>query len=209
MLNGADADRDTRAADQAADEIARYLEHFPGEAAALAPLRQQLFLDAEHIGSRTNMRGHITSSAFAVDPYQQAGLLVEHRASGLWVPAGGHFEVQVPAVTESSIFDSAARELREETGLVEFLALRWDVGYALVPLDVETHAIAPREAKREDAHVHHDFLYVVEAVSGEVRPQLDEVCAARWFSFEEIRALEQPRLRRVLDKLTSRWSAAQ
>jgi 8-oxo-dGTP diphosphatase len=56
-------------------------------------------------------RRHLVSYAFLTDPRDGSVFLVDHRLSGLWLPAGGHVEpLEEPAVT-------AEREAREELGI--------------------------------------------------------------------------------------------
>jgi 8-oxo-dGTP pyrophosphatase MutT (NUDIX family) len=54
---------------------------------------------------------HLVSYAVLADPRDGSVFLVDHRLSGLWLPAGGHVEpLEEPAVT-------VAREAREELGI--------------------------------------------------------------------------------------------
>lgn len=54
---------------------------------------------------------HLVSYVVPIDPTDGAVLLVDHRRSGLWLPAGGHVEPGEHPV------DAARREAAEELGL--------------------------------------------------------------------------------------------
>lgn len=107
---------------------------------------------------------------------------------------GGHVEPD-----SASLFESALREVEEETGLplAETQALLDGR-----PLDVDTHAIAARPAKGEGAHRHHDFLFAVVATRPfEPRPQLEEVDGVQWLRIEDFLAIPGPRMRHLVPKL--------
>lgn len=189
-------------------ELTAYLRLCPGETAGLAALLKQLEDVREDPFDRNNMRGHVTSSVLAVDLAAQVALLVLHRASGKWLPPGGHFEMSEHADGRTPTFASAARELQEETGLDRFHPMLWPRQSRILPLDVETHHIPENVRKQEGAHVHHDFLYAVLADSTRpLKPALSEVASARWFSLAE--TFEGRRLVRVRPKLEELLRAAQ
>jgi 8-oxo-dGTP pyrophosphatase MutT (NUDIX family) len=54
---------------------------------------------------------HLVSYAVLADPRDGSVFLVDHRLSGLWLPAGGHVEPQEEPA------DTAEREAREELGI--------------------------------------------------------------------------------------------
>jgi 8-oxo-dGTP pyrophosphatase MutT (NUDIX family) len=176
----------------AREALKRYAVRHPEEAGALHPLQEQLQGDAD-IFHRTNMRGHITTSALVLDATLRHVLLIHHRAFDAWLQPGGHYELP------GSLWQSAAREVAEETGLhavKPFRALD-----AFTPLDIETHAIPARASKGEGAHRHHDFAYLAVAQSDTpFVPQLDEVIAARWAALEELAAAPLARTRRLAAK---------
>src|SRR6187549_4213298 len=99
-----DALADARAA------VERYVTRFPGEEAAVSSLRSQL-RDDDAILERANMRGHVTTSALVLDPALTRALVIHHRVFDVWLQPGGHYE------PPGSLWDSACREVREETGL--------------------------------------------------------------------------------------------
>ena len=63
--------------------------------------------------ARDNPDGHVTGSAVVARPDGSAFLLVLHRKLGRWLQPGGHTEE-----SDASVFGTALREAREETGHV-------------------------------------------------------------------------------------------
>jgi len=202
--------------------FARYLADHPAEARGLDELRIRLRDDAAAL-QRSNMHGHVTTSALVLDATLTHALFVHHRALGRWLQPGGHYE------PPGSLWDSACREVAEETGVRRLAAF----GSGAVPpllLDVDSHDIPPRPAKGEGAHRHHDFAYLAVAPLGATRavadgsarrldadargaarpgdgnatfvptPQLDEVLAVRWIPLAELAAFPLARTRRLARK---------
>jgi len=99
--------------------------------------------------------GHITSTGLVLHPSRDALLLVFHRRLNRWLLPGGHVEP-----VDSEIWDTARREVIEETGAV----LGSDAHPALVGIDV--HGIPP--GRREPYHLHHDLIFAYRAQSAEV-----------------------------------------
>lgn len=172
--------------EQARAQLALYLQRFPAEAARLAALRAQLDEDAGDPLARSNMRGHVTTSALVLDPGLQHALLIQHRVIGRWLQPGGHYE------PGASLWESALREVAEETGVTELTAHPvW--GQAL-PLDIDSHAIAANPAKGEGAHWHHDYAYLVIApMTQALLPQLAEVHGAAWWPVAALSELDGSR----------------
>ena len=179
---------------QASQQLAGYLRRFPGETVRLAALQAQLDEDAGDVFSRTNMRGHITTSAFVLDPGLQQVLMIHHRTLGRWLQPGGHHEAG------QSLWESAVREAAEETG-VSALSLHPahpEFGPAL-PLDIDSHAIPANPRRGEDAHWHHDYAYLqIAPLDAVLLPKLDEVSGVAWRRLDE---LDDARFRRLALKL--------
>lgn len=183
-----------------------YTSRFPQEAAQLADLQYQLQNDAQDVFARSNMLGHITTSALVLDEKFQKVLLIHHNVYNRWLPPGGHYEPGEPEVTEptgvkSWLWPSARREVLEETGVQRVLHSTWSHGLP-VPLDIDTHPIAANPKKAEGQHFHHDFMYLARGWSNEaLKPQLEEVSSAKWEPMSRLAALEDPRMQRVYAKL--------
>lgn len=176
------------------DMLQRYLEHFPEDAARLADASAQLASDGEKALERATMRGHVTTSALIFDPLTHKVLLIHHRIYDKWFPPGGHYELP------GSLWDSAAREVQEETG-VSPARHPWML-HVDIPLDVDTHQIGANAKKGEGEHFHHDFTFLGTA-SSEVPlvPQAEEVHGAKWVSLEDFLQSETSRSRRIAQRL--------
>lgn len=118
------------------------------ERAALAEIVR--FVEAEpRCAERSLAAGHLTGSAWIVDPTRTRTLLTHHRKLGKWLQLGGH------ADGDLDLAAVALREAREESGLVRLRP----VGAAL--FDVDRHWIPER--KMEPSHWHHDLRFMIEA----------------------------------------------
>lgn len=167
--------------------------HEPGdeaEAADLARIRAFVDLHPQPF-DRAIAQGHLTASAVVLTRDGARVLLLFHEKLRRWLQPGGHAE---PGETQGEAI--ALREALEETGLAD-LALHPD---APRPLDVDVHDIPARGS--EPAHEHLDLRYLVTAGgSTALRPAAGETTRVRWFSWDEVPALDLDHgLRRALTK---------
>jgi 8-oxo-dGTP diphosphatase len=115
-------------------------------------------------------------------------LLVHHNRFGRWVPPGGHIE---PGETFAQ---TAAREFREETGLeVEILSSQPGIhppDANATPEPVPFYVDLEREGFPVPAIVQFYYARRVAGAAGrQVTAQLEEVQAARWFTWDELATL--------------------
>lgn len=121
------------------------------------------------------LAGHVTGSAWVVNPERTHALLVHHRRLDRWLQPGGHCD------GDPDVLATALREVLEETG-IEARPVTPAV------FDVDAHDIPARGS--EPAHVHYDIRFLAEApLSREpvVSPESREV---RWVRLEEIADLD-------------------
>jgi 8-oxo-dGTP pyrophosphatase MutT (NUDIX family) len=170
--------------------VQAYLRRHPDDS-ALARLKEQLQAP-QPMFSRKNMVGHITASGFVVTPDHSETLVIGHKGLSKWLQPGGHVDED-----DAEIWQAAAREIREETGVTDITLHSWHAKYGFQPVDIDTHPIPARPAKDEGAHFHHDCLFVLIAPKLPIRLQEDEVSAASWCAIEDPRIPE--RLRRIYD----------
>lgn len=115
--------------------------------------------------------GHFTASAFVV--HEDRLLLIWHSKLHRWLQPGGHVDAE-----DADLAAAAARELREEAGVV---------ATSTVVLDVDVHPIPPNPKRGEPGHEHFDvrFLFHVhhgDAVAG------DDAGDVRWVPIAELTA---------------------
>lgn len=128
--------------------------------------------------------GHVTGSAWIVDPEGEAVLLTHHRKLDLWIQLGGH------ADGDPDVLAVARREGLEESGLGMLEVI--DAPFALdapgdgglpLPFDVDIHEIPAR--RQEPAHFHFDVRYAFRADSRAVVTS-DESHALAWVPVGEL-----------------------
>jgi len=116
--------------------------------------------------------GHVTASAWIVDPSRTYALLTHHRKLGKWLQLGGH------ADGDADVRAAAMREAREESGLTS-LRFAYDAIY-----DVDVHAIPARPG--EPAHEHYDVRFALEADPDERLVVGDESHELAWIPIAQL-----------------------
>jgi 8-oxo-dGTP pyrophosphatase MutT (NUDIX family) len=178
----------------ALDELRKYLEHFPAEAADLQAIANLLSDASADPFSRTHMQGHITTSGLVYDGAADKVLLIHHRTLNRWLQPGGHHE----GLDRLDV--SAAREVEEETGVPLRSPGARSPDAPLI--DIDSHAIPANPAKGEGAHVHHDFLYLFRGdATAPLSPQWEEVRGVRWVAREALMSMDSARFGRLVNKL--------
>ncbi|MEU4163879.1 NUDIX domain-containing protein [Actinoplanes sp. NPDC026670] len=131
---------------------------------------------------------HLVSYVVPVDPADGSLLLVEHVNAGLWLPPGGHVEV------DEDPYETAAREIEEELGVT-------------APVSAAPLFLTVTETVGMDSgHVDVSLWYTVEIPRDQpLKPDTGEFHSVRWWSRDEIvksdPARFDPHLSRFLKKL--------
>lgn len=150
-------------------QLSDYRNTFPEEAETIE--RFAAFLHArEDAFLRSCGHGHVTGSAFIIDPSRSASLLVHHRKLDKWLQPGGHCD---PGETA---FQAALREAFEETGVTGTPASPGRL------FDIDVHRIPARPDAPE--HLHYDARYLLVAEPGATTLS-HESHAVEWVGLEE------------------------
>ncbi len=132
------------------EKLARYqpLE----EAERRAQQQVQDFVSAEQDCFKRSLSiGHVTGSAWVLNPQRSSFLLTHHRKLNKWIQLGGH------ADGESDVLAVALREAREESGIADIRPLSTEI------FDIDVHEIPQHKA--EPAHLHYDIRFLLQAAS--------------------------------------------
>lgn len=121
---------------------------------------------------RSNLKGHITASAFVIDPAACKILLIHHKKLDKWLQPGGHCD------GDEDTLAVAIKEVFEETG-VQILREDQQV------IDLDIHTIPLRKEVPE--HEHFDVRYLFESDSTRPLTRNHETLALQWIPFEDIR----------------------
>ncbi|WP_128544963.1 NUDIX hydrolase [Larkinella soli] len=134
--------------------------------------------------------GHITGSAWIVNPERDAVVLIHHRKLDRWLQPGGH------ADGNPDVLQVARREAGEETGLNHLRTMGPGI------FDVDIHPIPARGDEPE--HLHYDIRFCLEADPVEPFRPTAETKGIRWVHFDEITDFteEESVLRMVRKKKT-------
>ncbi len=121
---------------------------------------------------RHHLPGHITGSAWIVDPEHTAALFVHHAKLNKWLQPGGHSD------GDENTLAVALREAQEETGVMNFEIP--DQSF----FDLDIHPIPER--KDMPAHDHYDVRFLFYASRSETIIVSEESHDVQWIAFEDI-----------------------
>jgi len=136
---------------------------------------------------RSQTAGHVTGSAWIVNPAYTHALMLHHKKLDRWLQPGGHVE------QEPDVLTTALREAQEETGLAGFKIVSGDI------FDIDMHTIPAN--RNEAEHLHYDIRYLLETELNAIPSVSDESNEVRWFSLEEIAEInDEPSIQRMILK---------
>lgn len=126
---------------------------------------------------RSCVEGHITGSAWLVNPTGDKALLTLHHNLRRWMQTGGH------ADGDPCPLRVATREAEEESGICGITAMSPEI------YDIDIHLIPARPARGEPAHYHYDIRYLLRAPHEKYRisPESDDLA---WWSAADFIARE-------------------
>ncbi|HEV8019945.1 MAG TPA: NUDIX hydrolase [Candidatus Lustribacter sp.] len=139
-------------------------------------MRERLVAFLETHGARAFDRstapGHVTASAWIVDPGRTQTVLLHHRKLARWLQLGGHVD------GDPDVRGAALREAREESGLRTLRFVLDDV------YDIDVHRIPARGSEPE--HDHYDLRFALEADPREPLRGNAESHAVRWIALSDL-----------------------
>jgi 8-oxo-dGTP pyrophosphatase MutT (NUDIX family) len=155
-------------------KLARYAPQ-AGHESEMADRMRRFVEEHADCFERSLRTGHITASAWIVNPGRTHALLTHHRKLDKWLQVGGH------ADGDPDVLRVALREAREESNLTEIRVISEDI------FDVDIHTIPARGGEPE--HLHHDVRFLFEASSLEPLIVSGESHALAWVEMERIEQL--------------------
>lgn len=161
--------------------IEKYLKIYPDEKERQAKFIEYLKTHNENeIIDWNNFDGHITAGGFIYAKQEKKFLLVYHKMLQMYLYPGGHSEV-----VDSTPLDTAKREVKEETGIIECTLI--NENEEIVPIDIDTHKIPYDEKRKLPEHYHFDFryLFVIEKIT-DVNIDAEELQKYEWIGIEEL-----------------------
>ena len=162
--------------------LKEYLNFFPEEKERQLKLEKYLseFKD-EQIIDWNNFKGHIVASGLVYSKSEKKFLLLYHNDMKTYIYPGGHIDAN-----DINPFEAAIREVKEETGLVDFKEINLNQDN-LIPIDIDTHIINYNERLNLPEHYHFDFryLFVVDKISD---VKIDELESSdfKWIDINEL-----------------------
>ena len=129
-----------------------------------------------------NFDGHIVASGFVYSLEDEKFLVLYHNDLKMYLYPGGHVDDN-----DNSILSAADREVKEETGLVDFKLLELTKN-KMVPIDIDTHRIGYNERLNLPEHFHFDFryLFVIDKIS-DIHIDTEEMSDYKWIDINELR----------------------
>lgn len=122
---------------------------------------------------RSHKAGHITGSAWLINPGGDKALLTLHRKLQRWMQTGGH------ADGDPEPLRVALREATEESGIAGIIPLHREI------FDIDIHPIPENKTKNEPEHLHYDIRYLLQAPHEDFSIS-DESDALAWWSRSDI-----------------------
>ena len=104
-----------------------------------------------HCFERSHAAGHMTGSAWLLNPAGDKALLTLHHNLQRWMQTGGH------ADGDPDTLRVALKEAEEESGITGIVPISGEI------FDIDIHLIPARPAKSEPAHYHYDVRYLLRA----------------------------------------------
>lgn len=171
--------------------LAAYDDTYPQESSTVQ--RYSEFVEAhEDCFERSQLKGHITGSAWLVNSSSTHVLLTHHKKLDKWLQLGGHADGNTDALAV------AVKEAREESGIDAIAPL------ATTLFDIDIHEIPAR--KNEPAHFHYDARFALQVQGEDTYTVSHESHALEWV---EISNLSQYTSEDSILRMAAKWQRFQ
>lgn len=142
---------------------------------------------------RTHLEGHVTGSAWLLNPDGTKVLLTHHKKLNRWLQFGGHSD------GESNTWNVALREVTEESGIQNIQFVSSDI------FDVDIHTIPENSKKNEPEHKHYDIRFLLRAPT-EVFTISDESNLLKWVTLQELSGMaERKEISPSMERMMKKW----
>lgn len=166
------------------------------EEAAMVEKTRRFVLENEQCFDRQLRHGHVSGSAWVVNPLRTHVFLLHHRKLNLWLQPGGH------ADSNHDIIDVALSETAEEAG-VDPANVRL---LSQTIFDVDVHTV--HETPVDPRHEHYDIRFLVELDDAKPLPGNNESYAVTWVPLNQVMRLNNFRSTfRMVQKTRNRFAA--
>jgi len=158
-------------------ELLQYLNHYKTpfiQEAAMVGRTCQFVMQHKNCFDRHLAVGHVSGSAWVVNPARTHTLLMHHRKLNFWLQPGGH------ADGDSDILRVILKEASEETGIdMQHIKLLSDQIF-----DVDVHTV--HESVHDPRHEHFDIRFLVEIDDQLPIPGNNESLEIGWIDLKDV-----------------------
>lgn len=164
------------------------------EEEAMVERTRRFVLEHEDCFDRKLWPGHVTASAWVVNPARDRVLMLHHKKLDMWLQPGGH------ADGDPDVLNVVLKETSEETGLApEHIRLVSDRIF-----DVDVHVV--HESVHDPRHLHFDVRFLVEVDDRIPIPGNDESHEVLWVPLNRVLSFNNLRsIYRMVQKTQRLW----
>ena len=139
---------------------------------------------------RTLEKGHITASAWLLNPDKTKALLMHHKKLGIWCQPGGHSD------GDPDTLRVAIKEAEEESGLKGIVPLSQEI------FDIDIHKIPSK--KDVTSHLHYDIRFLLHSPKEDRLTSNEESFALKWISKK---ITDLPSKERSVIRMHEKWTS--
>lgn len=181
------------------DDLIAYTPFDEEENVNVQEFLQFLTAFKDNVWTRDNLVGHITSSAFVVNPEKTKVLMAYHKIYDSFAWLGGH------ADGDKDLLHVALKETREESGLQNIKVLQNTF------IDVVSMIVVPhiKRGKPVPSHIHYNVTYLLEGSEEEALHIAEaENTALAWIEFEKVNEIvKENHMKPVYERLIKKTLA--